>query len=101
MLSVYIGVLSYLVVGEGEPELLDTGLDGVPAGEAVSGGCVTDEEREISSAGLDAYPMETYRVRPKSSGLRISYVLGLLRMALAWIPALWVNAQYPLQIEAR
>ena len=29
------------------------------------------------------YPIETYLVRPKSSGFRISYVLGLLRIALA------------------
>ena len=29
------------------------------------------------------YPMETYLVKPKSSGLRISYVLGLLRIAFA------------------
>jgi len=27
--------------------------------------------------------------------LRISYVEGLARMALAWIPALWVKAQNP------
>ena len=41
-------------------------------------------------------PIETYRVNPKSSGLRISYVDGLFRMALAWMPALCVKAQYPL-----
>lgn len=43
--------------------------------------------------------MDTYRVKPKSSGLRISYVLGLLRIALAWMPALCVKAQYPLRIR--
>jgi len=41
------------------------------------------------------HPIETYRVIPKSAGLRISYVEGLARMALAWIPALWVKAQNP------
>jgi hypothetical protein len=41
----------------------------------------------------EAHPIETYLVRPKSSGLSISYVLGLFKMALAWMPALCVNAQ--------
>jgi len=33
--------------------------------------------------------MLMYRVRPKACGSRISYVSGLLRIALAWMPALW------------
>lgn len=36
---------------------------------------------------------------PKSAGSIISYVDGLLRMALAWIPALWVKAQKPVMGE--
>jgi hypothetical protein len=36
-----------------------------------------------------------YLDMPKSAGLMISYVEGLFRIALAWIPALWVKAQKP------
>jgi hypothetical protein len=41
----------------------------------------------------------TYLDMPKSAGSIISYVDGLLRIALAWIPALWVKAQKPVMGE--
>ena len=48
----------------------------------------------LSCAALDLMAFQpvrrdakcTYLVIPKSAGLMISYVEGLLRMALAWIP---------------
>jgi hypothetical protein len=112
LLDLVGGVLD-LVVRHLELELLDSRLDGVPAGQTVAVGredahsSVRSEQSANTAAGRgkreawqgrrkkEAYPIETYRVIPKSSGLRISYVDGLLRIAFAWIPALWVKAHQP------
>lgn len=79
-----------LVIGEVEPELLDSRLDSVPASETMPD---RTHQSRAANEKQGAYPIETYRVRPKSSGFKISYVLGLFKIAFAWMPALCVKAQ--------
>lgn len=77
-LTKYLHLLD-LVIGHTQAELLHARLDGVPSLVSM----LVSLGNSLSGDGHTVILLEneTYRFRPKSSGLMISYVEGLLRMA--------------------